>query len=856
MEGSARRSAIQGLSASAILEVAEGLRWTDPQLSVALAEHVARSAGEDAGARSAAERSAVLALGQSDRAAALILRAVPQLEDADRAGRSADAAVLRCELALAAVRCDELDAAEALLGPLAAGQVLDTGVRADALVAWAAARAARGDVAGVDAAARQVDDLVGKPSDDVRRLAVQRSRSRARRVIGDATDALAVLRNATIGEAVVDGGRETALIVADQVELLAELGRVAEARELGGPLLAATPQATTALAVGRVRCVLARLVSLADGDVDTAGRLAREAEADLVARGHEAQAAEAVEVLAEVAAHRGDSRHALDELRRAHGYASSAREETTRARIALAVALSRTQHSAPADGSPPAVVEPVDTGRRHPDPSPDSAPPVVLPDGGGPSLDSLGVAPDAPGLGASTGDGTGSAQGEAPVRGSASESAAEGAEETAPEVRPGRRRARYRDNADPGEALAAALAAARGGSLDPFAAPASATPMPEGGSSDDEPSAASTGLEAIEWSDTAPDTDTDPGSDARSRRLARARARWETGESWLSRRPGTPGDDAAATEGADQPDHRGGRRRVGPGVGDDAERRTDRHRRRDEQRSEDRVPDPLTAAGPARRDADGAGETEGATRRRAGREDDQPLGRNGDHPPSRNGHGAVGGGRVVRDAVPDADGGGSTGPRSPWPYGGAQDSGYGSVLENGRPHRDPSAGTSAVVGDRAPHGRDGRDGEPVTIAARWGDALRDGRPAVPTSPSVSSAPDGVDDEYRRELALTLVDLLSEYQDAAPPTAAAPSTTPPTPPTMTTPPPPDGRAPSGATSAPETRRGGRPAARGPRNGVPSARRADDSGPRLADLLADAMDAYHSAEPAADDRRARR
>ena len=46
--------------------------------------------------------------------------------------------------------------------------------------------------------------------------------------------------------------------------------------------------------------------------------------------------------------------------------------------------------------------------------------------------------------------------------------------------------------------------------------------------------------------------------------------------------------------------------------------------------------------------------------------------------------------------------------------------------------------------------------------------------------------------------------------------------------------------------------------GPHNGVPPARREDDP-PRLADLLADAMDAYHSAGPgpdAADDRRARR
>ena len=73
----------------------------DPQLSVALAEHVARAAGADASARTAAERSAVLALGQSDRAAELIVRALPHLRAAEREGRVADAGTLRCELSLA-----------------------------------------------------------------------------------------------------------------------------------------------------------------------------------------------------------------------------------------------------------------------------------------------------------------------------------------------------------------------------------------------------------------------------------------------------------------------------------------------------------------------------------------------------------------------------------------------------------------------------------------------------------------------------------------------------------------------------------------------------------------------------------
>ena len=338
---------VPGLSASAILAVAEGLRWTDPQLSVALAEHVARVAGADASARTAAERSAVLALGQSDRGAELIVRALPHLRAAEREGRIVDAGTLRCELSLAALRCGDVDAAEALLEPLAAGRVLPPAARADALVAWAAARATRGDVAGVDAAGRQVDDVVGETADDARRLAMRRARAEARRHAGDTSGALEVLRVAVSDANVADGGRQAALLLADRVELLAGLGRRDEAREAGTPALADTPRATTSLALGRLRCVLAQHVHLPAGEFETAERLAREAETDLTARGHEAQVAVAIEVLAAVAEGRGDVRQALEELRRARPHLEAAHEEATRARAALAAALSRDEDRIP-----------------------------------------------------------------------------------------------------------------------------------------------------------------------------------------------------------------------------------------------------------------------------------------------------------------------------------------------------------------------------------------------------------------------------------------------------------------------------------------------------------------------------
>lgn len=909
MESSARQSGVHGLTASAILEVAEGLRWTDPQLSVALAEHVARTAGADVGARSAAERSAVLALGQSDRAAPLILRAVPQLQDAERDGRSTDAGLLRCELARAAVQCDDVDAAEAALEPLAGGQALPSAVRVDALVAWSAARAARGDVPGVDAAARQVEELVGDASDDVRLLAVHRSRARARRVAGDASGALAVLRGATTDSAGAETRRETALLVADQVELLAELGRGDEARELAAPSLAVTPQATTSLAVGRMRCVLARSVCLPAGDVDTAARWAREAEVDLLDHGHEAQAAEAIEVLAEVAARRGESRHALDELRRAHAHALAARDETTDARIALAVALATPQHR-PARSSDDAGAPVADVART---PLVEGALRAEEPVGSG----SLGLDSDGGPRSAEDGD-------TAPTRPTAQE-------QTAPGVSP-RRRGRYRDDTDPGEALAAALAAARGGSLDPFTTPPGGTPVPD----DDRPGDARDGSGA---------GDVAAAAEARSRRLARARARWEVPESILLRRPEPAGADGHE-DAPDAPLRDGDAGRAGVTSVDAAAPR-------DGEPEDGRSV--AVASGPA---PDGSGLDGGTVgdagssgRRRASAADSDapaPTRRRGGHraPDDEDGrdaregrrHGSVGAGRVVRaeedgrrelDADRGLGGVGAAanlslngwGADSPGESGHAGDAdhsaeayrswgaepareagrlpatGNGTALtetadrgsgrssrhheevpargagpgSDDRVDRDHLADLGAAPersdglghgrrsdrsdgGDQADRGRPGPTHEPLTMAAHR-DGQRNGR-AEPGAPVAWGLSRPEDDEYAQELALTLVDLLSEYQPAGIPLGAAGAAeSAPAPTTQVE------ARPDDAVGEPEPplRVNGRPGPRS-RNGVSTARRADDSGPRLADLLADAMDAYHSADQApaapADDRRARR
>lgn len=339
----ARQDAVRGTTASTILEVANGLRWRDPQLSAALAEHAVRLAGGDAEVRGAAERAAVLALGQLDRGVDVVARALPQLREAERVGRVADAASLRCELASAAVRCEDADLAEALLGPLADGAVLPSTVRVEALTAWAGARALRGDVEGADAAAEQAQGLLagdGGP-DVLRGIDLDRTRARARRRRGDPAGALTVLRAAPeAGDpAGDDAGRRAALLVADRVDLLLDLHRMTEARAEADDVLRWVPEVSTALPLGRIRCALARRAHLPAGELDAAEALARAAHQDLAPRGHDAQTAEALQVLAAVAEARGDLPRTADALRRAHTLELAAHDAVADTRVALTAAL-------------------------------------------------------------------------------------------------------------------------------------------------------------------------------------------------------------------------------------------------------------------------------------------------------------------------------------------------------------------------------------------------------------------------------------------------------------------------------------------------------------------------------------
>ena len=345
--------------------------------------------------------------------------------------------------------------------------------------------------------------------------------------------------------------------------------------------------------------MLAQHVHLPAGEFETAERLAREAETDLAARGHEAQVAVAVEVLAAVAEGRGDARQALEELRRARPHLEAAHEEATRARAALAAALSRDEDRIPSvaatgDSPDPATGEDADgawatVATRDADPA-DIATDTTAPTVAEPAQTSQAFALD----GLPTSSGPEEPEESAPESDAVPDDPPEPAPEAAAEPR--RRRNRYREEGDPGDLLAAALAAARGEFVAFSTASATAAPT-------------ATGTEPPEHGPAETLTDDAPGDDARERRgpgrrrprrrarrasgddpgddapsddarasrpraarLARARARWEAPESILPRRDDVPwssrSDDRRDEDGSDPLADRGhgatGLERPGP----------------------------------------------------------------------------------------------------------------------------------------------------------------------------------------------------------------------------------------------------------------------------------------------------
>lgn len=321
-------------SALTVLEVAEGLRWTDPALGASLAEHVRRLAGDDPTIRAAADRSLIRSLAESDRHEDVVDRGVPLLTEARARGDRDDGAEVLVELAGAATGLGDAPLARRLLDRLGPVADLPARVAAAASVARAEACAADGDVTGTDAAgdaATPVLFRVPQPDATVVRARVALARGIARRRAGDVAGALVALDDAVSDDPSgdVDGGRRSLQALAERTEVLVEAGRRDEARDRARDLLPdGSPGPHVAGAVARIRLALA---AAEDG-----ARSATPVAEHLEAGGRLREAARAWELVAGLAETEGDLGRALSSLRRAHSLGSQARDTGDRALRTLA----------------------------------------------------------------------------------------------------------------------------------------------------------------------------------------------------------------------------------------------------------------------------------------------------------------------------------------------------------------------------------------------------------------------------------------------------------------------------------------------------------------------------------------
>jgi hypothetical protein len=318
-------------SARTVLEVADGLRWTDPGLGASLAEHALRVAGDDAAVRTAAERSVIRSLAEVDRFDEVVSRATPLLDDAQVRGDRDDLAGLLTELAGAAIGLGDVAVAGRLVGPVRSEGLSARTVTLAGLVR-AQIAAATGDVAVADRAAEAASTALlrtPEPEAGLVRRDLARARAAARRRGGQPAAALPILAEAVSEDprADADGGRRSLLAAADEVDLLLDLDRREEALERGRTVLPDGPAEPLAVrATARIRLALAERHHLVAGAHAEAQSLARTAATDLEAAGDDAAAARAWEVVASVAERGGELGTALTAVRHGHDLDSRARD--------------------------------------------------------------------------------------------------------------------------------------------------------------------------------------------------------------------------------------------------------------------------------------------------------------------------------------------------------------------------------------------------------------------------------------------------------------------------------------------------------------------------------------------------
>jgi hypothetical protein len=367
------------LSARTVLEVADGLRWSDPRLGRSLAEHALRLAGDDAGTRAAAQRCVIRSLAEVDRFEDIVSWATPLLEDAAVRQDRDDLAGLLVELAVAALGFGDGAVAARLVEPVHRAEDLSDGTTVHAALVRAQVAGATGDVAAADRAAQDAEASLGRtaePEAGLVRRDLTRARAAARSRSGDPTSALRIVSGVVSADPAgdPDGGRRSLLAAADQVDLLIDLGRPDEALERGRAALPEGAAPPVVRPAARIRLALAERVHLARGGHDEARALARSAGEQLEDAGHDAVAARAWEVVASAAERGNDLGAALAAVRHGHELESRSRDRRDPALRALAT-LAASAPELPARPAPPTPETPTPETPTPETPAPETPAP-------------------------------------------------------------------------------------------------------------------------------------------------------------------------------------------------------------------------------------------------------------------------------------------------------------------------------------------------------------------------------------------------------------------------------------------------------------------------------------------------
>ncbi|HEX6343218.1 hypothetical protein [Umezawaea sp.] len=340
----ARGEAQADVEVSTLVVPAWRLRWRAPELALVLGERAVALAStrRDEIDRLRAESLVIFAANRMGRGVRIADRALDALRASEKAGEQETSWRLRIELAACATAVGAPLTGFGAVRPVLAADGVPHALRAAALVQASdcLVTIGRGPQPGMALSEADqlyvADTLLDADTRLLQRGLLHASAAAQHRRWGDlqaATDAagrgLELL--AKLGDPSVDSGQVRAKLTLELVCALMDSNRLAEASEVGSPLLDLPVRAPSAGDVGWLRLALATRVHLPAGRVDLARGMLRDAADSAQRHQLDTLLAESLLALAHVHEVSGDLAEALTDLRSAHA------AERRRARAVYAV---------------------------------------------------------------------------------------------------------------------------------------------------------------------------------------------------------------------------------------------------------------------------------------------------------------------------------------------------------------------------------------------------------------------------------------------------------------------------------------------------------------------------------------